>query len=257
MAHLTISWSDLYTTVSEFVGLGSSPTGDNLTKVKDITFRGLRRFYYPTFVDPVTRKPKPYLWSFLKQYHTFSTVSGGWKYALPIDYSELLTDISYSTGTGYNPLTERSPQQIMDMRVESDSSGYPEYFAIVPLKYDNEIGTFYELWLYPEPDGAYQLQMFYKIDPLKPEETTDFLPGGVKSAEAIIESCLAVAEQQEDDTIGLHTQLAGSMVQNLILHDNQPETDKIGNLYNGNRAWPKERSRNINVDEDNVYSAER
>ena len=173
MARLTLSFSDVYCKVSEFIGWGSSPSGTNLTKVKDITYRGLRKFYYPTYIDPTTRKPKPYLWSFLKQYYSFTTVNNMWKYSLPADYSEMLTDISFDAGEGYLPLKERTPEQIIEMRTASDSDGVPEFYAIVPVKFGDDTGTFYELWIYPTPQGADFLQFFYKIDPLKPEDTTD------------------------------------------------------------------------------------
>jgi hypothetical protein len=44
---LQLTFSDIYTKVSEFLGLGSSPTGTDLTKVKDLTYRGYRRFLLP------------------------------------------------------------------------------------------------------------------------------------------------------------------------------------------------------------------
>lgn len=256
MARLTLSFSDIYTRISEFLGLGSSPAGTDLTKVKGITYRGLRQFYYPTYLDPKTRKPKPYPWSFLKKHFSFTTISDMWKYSLPADYSELLSDISFDPGESYLSLKERTPEQIIEYRVASDSDGVPEFYAIVPVTFDDATGTFYELWVYPDPQGTHALQFFYKIDPLKPEDTADYLPGGVKSIEAILENCLAIAEQQEDDVVGIHTQLANELTQKLILHDRKPHTDKLGNLHHGIREWPPPRrsQTNFDIDDDAIYS---
>lgn len=256
MARLTLSFSDIYTRVSEFLALGSSPAGTDLTKVKDITYRGLRQFYYPTYIDPKTRKPKSYLWSFLTKHYSFITVNNMWKYSLPADFSEMLTDISFDPGEGYTPLRERTLKQIIELRVASDSDGVPEFYAIAPVTFDDATGTFYELWIYPDPQGTHSLQFFYKIDPLKPEDTTDYFPGGVRAIEAILENCLAIAEQQEDDVVGIHTQLANELTQKLILHDRKPHTDKLGNLHHGIRAFPPPRRNytTFDIDDDAIYS---
>lgn len=246
MAKLEYTFSDLTTRVSEFLGLGSTPP----TKAKDIVYRGLRNFYYPINQE----KGRKHNWSFLKQHHSFNTISSSWKYALPEDFSEYLTSPTFDVNTGYLPLKERSPEQILDLRTSSDSNGYPDFFAIVPVTFHNVTGTYYEMWLYPNPDGAYLLQFFYKIDPLKPEEDNDYLPGGIKAVEAIIENCLAVAEQQEDETVGLHTQLAMDLTQKLIIQDAAPTTDVIGNLYGGVREWPVARKDYTYLDIDNIYA---
>ena len=50
MARLTLSYKDVYDKVGEFLGLvpsGTTPTGQDLTDVKDIVARGLRQFIYP------------------------------------------------------------------------------------------------------------------------------------------------------------------------------------------------------------------
>jgi len=251
---LNLTYNDLYVRVSEFLGLGSSPTGDDLTKVKNIVKRGLRQFYYPAYLDQATRKMKPYTWSFLKQLYTFTTIKDLWKYALPNDFSEIITDLSYEAGETYPQVKQRLPEQIIEERAASDSSGYPEIYAVVPVRYDNITGTFYELWLYPTPDASYSLQFFYKIDPLEPVNDSDNLPGSVKAAEAILECCLAVAELQEDDVVGIHNQTATKLIQELILHDRAPVTDRLGNLHSVVREWPKERGEWTTIKEKNIYS---
>jgi len=253
MAQSVLNWSEAYLKVSEFLGLGSSPSGTNLTKVEDITFRGLRRFYYP--MDQTNKQS--YVWSFLKKYYSLSTITDSWKYALPSDFSEMITKPSFGAGTGYAPLRQRDPQQMIEERVASESTGYPKYYAIVPVTYDNEVGTFYEFWVYPTPSSVHQLRFFYKIDPLKQENITDFFPGGVKSVEAILENCLAVAEQQEDDVVGLHTQLAMMLTQELIVTDKKPTTDKIGNLYGRVEPWPGQRNDYFTATDANIYESER
>lgn len=263
MARLTLSYSDVYQKVAEFLSFvpyGTAPTGTELTVVEDITARGLRQFLYPVDV----RNGNLHEWSFLRQYYTITTVGNQWKYVLPPDFSELLTPLVYDTQKGYPDVLRRDAVQIKQMRSLSEFKSFPEFFAITPAKYDLEIGSGYEMWMYPTPNQAYVLSLFYRIDPLKPSATTDLMVGGIKATEAILETCLAVAEQQEDDVAGLHTSLAAELIQKLIIADSDViESDLVGNLhgqrfgYNSfGRYWPRERFLLTNTDISNVYEGD-
>jgi len=254
MARLTLSYSDVYTKVSEFIGWGTTPSATNLAKAKAIVARGLRQFLYPTD----QRDGELHEWNFLKQYWTLRTVGSQWKYALPVDFSDLLDDFHFDSGTGYPHLLRRSAEQIKEMRAESTSSGYPEYYAVTPSRYDLEIGTVYEVWMYPTPNQAYTLATFYRIDPLQPSTTTDLMVGGIRATEAILESCLAVAEHQEDDMVTTHhTTKAAELIQALIVADKVTDTDYIGNLYQDRgRIWPRDRDLLTNTEISNVYEGD-
>lgn len=255
MATLDLTFDALYIKVSEFLGLaaiGSAPTGTDLTLVKDITYRG-----YRAFLHPINRtKGKPHFWSFLKQYYTINTIANKWKYALPKDFNRILTHPQFAVSTGYYQLKKKDAEYILESRVDSDSSGGPDYYAISPTSYDAAVGTFYEMWLYPKPDSVYLLQFFYLKNPLKVENTTDVLAGGVQAVEAILESCLAIAEQQQDDVAGFHTQKAETLVQDLILSDTGDLAEGIGKLTDPRYTefWPPERNLwDVNILDENVY----
>jgi len=229
MATLELKLSDLYTRVSTFLGfttVETAPTGTVLTQCKNIVYRGYRNFLYP--ID--SRTGDLHNWSFLKQLHVLKTQTGKWKYNLPVNFSDFLDKPHFDDSTGYNELTRIAPEQILELRTTSVSERPLAYYAIAPFTYDNDTGTFYEMWLDPEPDGEYILKFFYRIDPLKPENATDYLVGGMRASEAILENCLAIAEQQEDDNAGLHTQLAEQLTQKLIRCDIEEDSDFIGNL---------------------------
>ena len=254
MARMTIGYSDLYSEVSYFLGLtarGTAPTGANLTLCKSIVDRGLRQFLYP--INMTTGEA--WEWQFLKVYWDFTTTSGQWKYALPIDFSDVYSTLYFDTSSANSPLVKRSAEQIIDMRTGGADSGYPEYFAITPSRYDIEVGTLYELWLYPTPSSADTLSGFYRADPVQLSATTDLVIGGIRAIEAILESCLAVAEHQEDDmTSSHHTGKAAELIQKLIKFDSVTQSDKIGNLYTDkDRVWPTPRGYFTYPSMDNVY----
>jgi hypothetical protein len=250
MAKLTVSFNDLYTKVSEFLGLGSSPTGTDLTKVKDIVKRGYRMFLYP--VDQLTGDI--HHWSFVKQFYTLNITNGKWKYLLPEDFSDMISAPAFADDTAYPPLVKVGPEQMREARSLSTSIGFPKQYALAPFKYDLQTGTRYEFWVDPDPDGSYVINFWYRIDPDAPSDDADLLVGGIRGAEALIECCLAKAEQQEDDKVGMHTGLAKEALQSLIMTDIKDTSDFLGNLAHGKpspyrwfNAIPKNNSA------DNVY----
>jgi hypothetical protein len=177
----------------------------------------------------------PHRWSFIERYWSFNTVGDKWKYALPADFSELLTDFTFGDSQALRPLQKRNAQQIKKMRNISITSGWPIYYAVVALPYDIEIGTQYELWMYPNPSQVYTFSTFYRADPVQLSATTDLVIGGISAIEAIIESCLGVAEHQEDDNRSTHHQSkAEELIQKLIRFDSgKTDTDIVGNLHSG------------------------
>jgi len=254
MARLTLTYSDLYTQVSNFLGLtarGTAPTGTDLTTCKDIVDRGYRAFLYP-----LDDTGKPHHWEFLKVHWTLNTVKDQWKYALPLGFSDMCGTFHYDGTNADPPLTKRNAEQILEYRANvSSSTGSPTHFAITPSKYDLEIGTRYETWLWPSPNQAYTLHSFYYMDPIQLSGTSDLAVGGIRAVDAILESCLAEAEVQEDDTVGLHSQRAREMVLKLIKFDRVTETDLVGNLYTDKHTKQlSERDILSNPNMDNVYS---
>lgn len=243
MANLRLTYSDIYTRVSNFLGLtttGTAPTGTDLTTCKDICQRGLRQFLYP-----IDRRTGDYWeWSFLSPLHTMNLRSGKWQYQLSEDFSSIITDPTYSEDDSFKQMTKTSPDNILNLMAAGEVNYAPYYYSIVTSAYDPEISEFNEIWFYPKPDSSYKIQFYYKSDPTKAVNAGEFLPGGVKSTEAILENCLAVAESQEDEVLGIHTQLAEKLTQDLIIIDSKKDADNmfIGNLYGSKNAEQSARS---------------
>ena len=78
------------------------------------------------------------------------------------------------------------------------------------------------------------LNYSYIIKPPKLIETTDLFIGGDFASEVILEHCLAVAEQEYDEVIGVHSQKAIELTQQLIVNDEPIIPDSVGrNLDTG------------------------
>lgn len=249
MGSLALNYEGLYNEIGRFLGW-EFPTDRQLEIVKDIITRGIRQFLYP--VNLTTGQAHE--WEFLKVFWDFTTTAGQWKYALPVDFSDLYSTLYFDVNNANPPLVKRSAEQILSMRTGGTISGFPEYFAITPLRYDTEIGSLYELWIYPTPSNTETLSGFYRADPVQLSATNNLVVGGIRAIEAVLESCLSVAEIQEDGAAGIHTQLAGSLIQKLIVGDTVTATDKIGNLYyDKDRVWPPLRGESTYPNMDNVY----
>jgi len=229
VSNMKLTFSEVVTRISDYLSLtnNTAPTGDNLTLATDIAMRGYRRFLYP--ID--MRNGDAYEWSFLKQYFVLPISSLRWQYPLPGNFSMLLTAPEYGDESGLVRLQKIPPEQILAFRTGFVTSFPPSFYSIVPYGAQTTSGEYDEIWFYPLPDAAYELRFWYKVDPLKPSALTEVMVGGVRAAEAIIENCLAIAEQQENEQLGLHTTVAEKLTQALIVTDSKPGSEAfLGNL---------------------------
>jgi len=254
MSNLRLTYEDIYTRISNFLGLtktGTAPTGTDLDTCRDICQRGLRQFLYP--ID--ARTGDYWEWSFLRPLYTMNLLEGNWRYQLPEDFSSITTDPTYSEDDNFKQIAKTTPDNIMNLMAAGDVDYAPYYYSIVTSTYDPEIGEFDEIWFYPKPDSTYRVQFYYKSDPTKATDADEFLPGGVKSTEAILENCFAVAESQEDEVLGIHTQLAGKLTQDLIIIDSKKDADNmlVGNLYDSKNERSMARSNRATL---TVYDTE-
>lgn len=228
MPTLDLTFLDVYTAVSNYLGLGN-PTTDatELTTVKNIVKRGYRKFLMPVDSSTIDRRtrsgPKPYRWSFLRQTTTLATVAGQEKYDLPIGYNGMIISLTHTTDETFNPV-EVPLAVIYIKKSETTNRSYPLYFAIKDGDFDKAVGRRKEVLFYPVPDLVYTYFYTYRFLPEAPVENGDFFVGPVGSGEAILETCLAVAELQEKDEIGVHNQEADRLTQQLI------GDDKLGAL---------------------------
>lgn len=246
---LDLSFSDIYLRVSEFIGLGASPSGTNLTLVKDIVYRAYRQLLYP--VNP--NNGKQHVWSWLKKRFVLLTEDSKYKYTLPIDFDKMLGNPQHGTDSPYPELTRVMADDVLSARSSSDTESFPLMYAIVPASHDIETGSMWEIWLWPTPNGEYPIHFQYIISPEKPAATTDYFLGGPRVAETILQMSLAVAEQQEENVIGVQSQLADKMLSQLVLSDNVDVPDTLGRMGIDAMRDPRGFKR---FGTDDVYSAE-
>lgn len=252
MARLDLQFSDIQKRVSNFLGMGDSPSGTNLTLVKDIIYRAYRQFLYPTH----PANGRPHIWSFLKYRYTLNTSQNKYQYTLPPDFEKMVGKPQFGEQYPYPELNKVSIDRIMSRRAYARTQAYPMEYAIVPISQDLETGSMWELWLWPNPNGDYPITFTYIASPLKPESDSDRFVGGPRAAETILEMSLAIAEQQEENKIDIHTQLAEKMLNQMILSDNIDTPEAVGKIrmYGTENIFIRGF---VQIDDREIYSAER
>ena len=230
MAVLQLTFSDVYNKVGEFIGWASPLDGDDLTNAKAVVARGYMRFLLPINMNT----GKKHTWSFLVEHTVLNTENDKWVYNLPTDFHALYSVFTHEKDSGYPPMKSITLEKIRQMRAGVESTNFPHFYTIKTGHYVKEIGTTYDVAFFETPNANYRLNYSYIIKPPKLIETTDLFIGGDLASEVILEHCLAVAEQEYDGVIGVHSQKAIELTQQLIVNDEPIIPDSVGrNLDTG------------------------
>jgi hypothetical protein len=91
---------------------------------------------------------------------------------------------------------------IRDLREISGHSGRPQKFAVRPKVHTGASGQRYEIMLWPMADSAYVLTYPYSALPNALSSSYPYPYGGAVHSLTILESCLAVAELEENGIEG-------------------------------------------------------
>lgn len=225
MADMRWNFLQVYTKVADYLGMDITDTTD-LAAVKDIVYRG-----YMKFLMPVSPKDEEiYIWSWLRQPWKMTFEPNKWEYPLPKDFDRFFRKIQYDGAADGNQMEQVSERSIMRNRSNLEFTTYPYSFAIRTVKFDKVVGSVKEMIVYPTPNNRSVINSTYVMTPDKPEATTDYFVGGPVESEAILQCCLAVAENQEDEKIGVETRKAIDLIQALIKKDKGEAPDTVGQV---------------------------
>lgn len=228
MADMRWKYSDVFTKVSEFLGIGSSPTGTDLTKCKDIVRRGYLKFLMP--IKPGDREI--YIWTWLRIPWKLNLEPNKWVYPVPLDFDRFYRKLEYDEEQRAISIDKVSEASIMRNRSNLIYTSYPTDYAIRTAKFDKAAGSVKEMIVYPTPTARSVINSTYVFTPDLPEKDTDYFIGNAQESECILQCCIAIAENQEDEVIGIQTQKAVEMVQTLIKKDMGTAPDSVGSMHN-------------------------
>jgi len=161
-AHLgQISYYEMIERVSDFLGYGLAPSGDDLARVRARIEAGYRRFLDPPVLPG---EVVPHEWSWLSPLATLEISAGVYRYTLPYDFGGIISDISYAPQVSViERIAVTHEGVIRKYRANNDYSGDPYVAAVRALSHSHTSGQLWELVVYPTPSEARTLYYRYKV----------------------------------------------------------------------------------------------
>jgi hypothetical protein len=197
MALVTLDFEDLYTAVADYLGFGTSPTGDSLALAKECAVDGYMRFIMGQYVDENNQMRSGYRWSFLTPSATLSLSDGDGDVDLPSGFGGMLEPFIHTDYEGRLILHDVPASYIRaKWTATDDMESVPTHFAIEPKTFSGSTQQSYQALFYPIPDGDYTLRYRFHITPIEPTGDDDFLLGGGQHRETIKACAKAVAQER-------------------------------------------------------------
>lgn len=204
-SELSVTYADLLKEVARFLGYGSDSsawTADQLEEVDGYVQSGARRFYYPPAANGAEAG---YSWSFLSPVATLTTTADDAAQDLPADLGRVLGNFHYEEGEHQRSIVQVSEAKLMELVERTASTGHPEVATVRHRAKDAARGQRFEVAWWPIPDAAYTLTFRYEAFNGKLSADNPYPLGGMRHAELIVQSCLAVAELRANDERGHHS----------------------------------------------------
>lgn len=249
---LALAYQDLTSDVGSFLGFGRGTSPDpawtdfQSERINSIVKSGLRQFYFPSVLPNET---SVYDWSFLRPVTTLAFANGASTVRLPDDFGGIEGVVTV------NPTSQQRTPWYLRIGLESavreqyarvpNSSGPPQMIAIQPLRgVTDKRSSREQLFIWPLADRDYELEVAYYLIPEALNGTLPYAYGGAQHAETLLESCLAIAEQRLDDTIGVHSMKFMDRLAASVAADRKHKSQIAGG-YNADRSdmlaarWPR------------------
>jgi hypothetical protein len=234
MPSLKLNFGQVYKKVGEYLGIPTLTDASDITKCKELTLRGYRRFLMPTDLST----GRTYRWAFLQKTTTLDTAVNVDTYKLPIGFSAFITPFTHTVPVSYNPI-QRPLDFIYVQKSLSTGTGYPRWFAIKTGDYNSINGQQDEVIFFPPPSAVLHYYYVYVFTPQAPVNDEDVFVGDELTSEVILECALAAAENFEKDGVsgtiqGLHEQTAEKLLQQEIGEDKrQSQVGNLGKMKDG------------------------
>lgn len=208
---LSIDLTGLRNAVCQYLGFGltyASASTDEQTLIDRQVDQGLRSFYQPT---PLQGERISHIWSFMQPEFNCSIAPDTDAVDLPDDFGGFTGSLYLSSDDlGWEPLKLTGIGQVLKERQLAGGTagvtGAPRLLAVMPIATNGSSGQRYSLQFWPSADAAYTIKGIYYCNPYQLGTSTPYPMGGQPHAETLREACLAVAEREVNDVVGVHSQ---------------------------------------------------
>lgn len=231
---LSIGYPDLQAAVGRYLGYTSDPSdwaAKETAEIDRLVQAGYRQFLYP----PAMQEVQPgYEWAFLRPTATLNTTADQGEVDCPDDFGRLVGDMYYEPQQHVAPIIQVSQGRILAMRQASSTAGRPSFVATRYKQSTGATGQRLELMLYPTPDAAYALTYMYEAYTGKLTADNPYPLGGMRYAEVLTASCLAIAERRVEGERGIEWDEFVRLLIDAVARDS-----KMGAKYFGNMGDPE------------------
>jgi hypothetical protein len=229
---LSIPYAELLVEVAAFLGYGVDSgvwTDAQLAEIDRYVQAGVRRFYYPPAMEGVE---EGYQWSFLSPVATIATAVDDQAQDLPDLLGRVLGDFHFEQSEHRHSIVQVSEERYQKLVSRSDDTGYPQVARVAHKAQTAGDGQRLEVSWWPVPDAIYTLTYKYEAYAGKLSASNKYPLGGMRHAELLIASCLAIAEQRANDERGMHTEDFARMMKSAIKQDRRLGARHYGHMGN-------------------------
>ena len=150
-------------------------------------------------------------------------------YDLPDSFGRMIGEFHYDTDEYRQPIRHVPIATIIRKRTQYNESGYARIFAIRYKSSDGSGGQRQEVLFFPNPDTVKTLNYQFEAYASVLSDSYPYPLGGMQMSELYKQSCLAVAETEVMDEVGIHNGLFEAMLVDNIARDRK-RTGSYGNM---------------------------
>lgn len=226
---LTLTRLQLKEALGEFLGISRTVANWTATAAADvdrILAKALRSFY-----SPLRRTNNPnapvvsHQWSFLIRRATVSLSNGTNLYDLADDFGGFLdSELAFTTSKTWSlKLVEmwRVLERIQDGTAMPTGITQPLIAAVEPKSFTPATGQRWQILMWPTPASSLTITGRYRSQPDFISNDAYYPLGGSLHAETLLESCLAAAEEFQNDSATLHRERFQQLLEASIAADKE------------------------------------
>lgn len=216
---LSITYSDLLLEVATYLGYGADSTAWTAAQLAELdryVQAGVRQFYYPPALDD---SGEHHPWSFLSPVATITTTADVGTQDLPDDLGRVLGTFHFDESEHRVSVVQVTEERLQTLLSRSDDTAAPQVARVRQKRQADGQGQRFEVAWWPIPDAAYVLTYRYEAFSGKLSSANPYPLGGMRHAELLIASCLAVAELRANDERGIHAEAFTRLLRSGILQD--------------------------------------
>lgn len=233
---MAVDWDSLREEVAAFYKWGRDDaawSSEQEAELASIVVAGVQQFYMP---PPLDTSGKNHDWSFFHPVGSLDTVADTSAYDLPSDFAAIEGPLTFDAREAFHVVPVVGEGRVRQAQQHGPPAGKPQIAAVRPKSSNGGTAAVaYEMVMAPTPDAVYALSFRYTVIPPDIGAVKTVPYGNSLYPQAIVESCLAVAENRMEDRGQVHQGLFLQHLAAAVSRDRRATTpDYFG--YNADRS---------------------